>query len=81
MTNTEIKSKLAKSLKEIFGYDLEIKDNDRSLELECGMDSLDAVELVMEIEEEFNITLHDDEFERAVCTGYNALLELVTSKL
>lgn len=36
---------------------------------DLGADSLDAVELVMAVEEEFGIEVPDDEAEKLVCVG------------
>lgn len=46
---------------------------------DLGADSLDAVELVMAIEDEFNIEISDDEAQSCVST--QAVIDLVKSKV
>ncbi len=50
---------------ELLGGDLRL---DASLE-ELGLESLDAVELVMELEEEFDVSISDEEAERIRTVG------------
>lgn len=45
----------------------EVKEQ-TNLEETLGMDSLDRVELIMDIEKEFSITIPDDEAEKAITT-------------
>jgi len=46
---------------------------------DLGADSLDAVELIMAIEDEFHIEITDEEAQ--ACVSTNAVIELVNSKL
>ena len=41
----------------------------RIIEEKLGADSLDTVELIMELEKEFNITIPDDQAEKIVTVG------------
>lgn len=45
----------------------EVKEQ-TNLEETLGMDSLDRVELIMDIEKEFSITIPDDEAEKVITT-------------
>ena len=55
---------------------------DSTLFKDLGMDSLDATEMIMEIEEEFNISISEDEVEGLLIAGNVADLErLVEEKL
>lgn len=46
---------------------------------DLGGDSLDAIEIVMEVEENFGVTIEDDEAEGAAT--YNKFVELLEKKL
>jgi acyl carrier protein len=56
----------------------EIKET-QHLEKDLGMDSLDAVEFIMAIEDEFDIVLPDDESEALTTVG--SVVELVNKKI
>lgn len=56
----------------------EIKET-QHLETDLGMDSLDAVEFIMAIEDEFDIELPDDESEALTTVG--SVVELVNKKI
>lgn len=65
------KEQIEAKVKEIIAEkaDCEISDVKEQTNVEeLGLDSLDRVELVMEIEKEFNICVPDDEAENAVTT-------------
>ena len=51
------------------GYNLDKLKDDTSLEEDLGADSLDTVELVMEFEDEFDISIFDEEFENVKTVG------------
>ena len=52
---------------EQLGVEKEKVSPETSFVNDLGADSLDTVELVMELEEEFDITIPDDEIGRASC--------------
>ena len=54
---------------EQLGVDKNKVTPDTSLVNDLGADSLDTVELVMELEEEFNINIPDDEAEKIQTVG------------
>ena len=69
---TMVESNTAKKVVEIIAYQLGIKES--TVKPEMGMveleaDSLDAVELVMELEEEFDITIPDEDCEKWQTVG------------
>jgi len=57
----EVNNQVIEILKEKLGVD-EINSDDHLIE-DIGADSLDIVELVMEIEKEFDISIKDDEID------------------
>lgn len=59
----EISEKIGKIISDKLGIDLtDIKSESRFME-DLGCDSLDRVELIMEMEKEFNLTIPDEEME------------------
>ncbi|QCI17170.1 acyl carrier protein [Buchnera aphidicola (Aphis helianthi)] len=74
---------IEKKIKHIISKKLDIKTNNitnKSLFLEdLGADSLDIVELIMTLEEDFNIEISDDEAEK-IKTVQNAI-DFVNTKL
>ncbi len=53
-------------LSDKLGFDLEDVVDEAELYNELGMDSLDAIELLMEFEEMFNVSIPDAEAEKVV---------------
>ena len=51
------------------GVEIDTVTKDTTFVNDLGADSLDTVELVMEIEEEFDITIPDDEAEKIQSVG------------
>lgn len=83
-TKEEIESRVRTILAEQLGLsEHEIKPTSTLSDL--GSDSLDDVEIVMALEDDFDITLEDSEIEQAIPTHEHATLEklceLVSSKL
>lgn len=62
--NQEIYNKLAKVLEAQLGVDLEQVTPDSNLIKDLGADSLDSVDIVMAIEEEFDIDIPEQDVER-----------------
>lgn len=72
---------IQESLKTIIKNKLTVKDeivNSTKLTEDLGADSLDLVELVMQIEEEFDIEIPDEEFENIATFG--ELVDLIVTK-
>jgi acyl carrier protein len=65
----KVVSKLQRIIAEQLGVDPERVKPDASLIKELGADSLDSVELVMELEEEFDIDIPDVDAERIQTVG------------
>jgi acyl carrier protein len=68
MSEEDIHRKLTKILEEQLGTDRDDCYPEQTLE-KLGMDSLDQVELVMAIEEEFGLAVEDDITEKWVTFG------------
>ena len=62
----EVNNQVIEILKDKLGID-EISSDDHLIE-DIEADSLDIIELVMEMEREFNIQIHDDEIDRNFTT-------------
>ena len=60
-TRQEIESKVNEILVDKLGIDASEIRNDAQMEADLNADSLDAVELVMEFEHEFNICIKDED--------------------
>ena len=57
----ELKVKIKEIIADKLGADIEDVQDETNLSDDLGMDSLDAVELIMEFEKEFDISISDDE--------------------
>ena len=66
-------SEIATKVKAIIVYKLGVDEKDVTLEAsftnDLGADSLDTVELIMELEKEFDIQIPDDEAEKIATVG------------
>ena len=66
-------SEIASRVKAIIVDKLGVEDsevtNEASFTNDLGADSLDTVELIMEFEKEFNVTIHDDQAEKITTVG------------
>lgn len=76
MTNEE---RINKVITEHLGVDIEKVKPDADIMHDLGADSLDHVELVMAVEEEFTIEIPDAEAE--TCATVKDIYELVSKKL
>lgn len=79
-TLQQVKQKIHTIIEEQLGVDAEDITSDATFYEDLGADSLDTVELVMALEEEFEIEVSDDEIENKVKTVGDAEL-LVGRKL
>lgn len=73
---TEIHAKVKKLIAEELGIDESEVQPQAHLKNDLGADSLDAAEISVAIEEEFNITLKSENFERV-----ESVLDAVTNAL
>ena len=66
---SEIESKVKEIIAEKLGVDEENVKPEASFTNDLGADSLDTVELIMEFEKAFNITIPDDKAEKIATVG------------
>ena len=66
---SEIESKVKEIIAEKLGVDEENVKPEASFTNDLGADSLDTVELIMEFEKEFNISIPDDKAETIATVG------------
>ncbi|MFQ5430217.1 MAG: acyl carrier protein [Phycisphaerae bacterium] len=69
MTEEEIKEKVVKIVSEQMGVDQSEITMDTSFVNDLNADSLDTVELVMELEDEFELSIPDEEAEKIGTVG------------
>ena len=69
MSSTEIESKVKSIIAEQLGVKPEEVTPQASFIDDLGADSLDTVELIMALEEEFNIEIPDEDAEKMTCVG------------
>ena len=66
---SDIQSKVTAIIVDKFGVDASEVTSDASFTNDLGADSLDTVELIMEFEREFNISIPDDQAEKIGTVG------------
>ncbi len=66
---SEIASKVADIIADKLGVELEDVKEDASFTNDLGADSLDTVEMIMEFEKEFDITIPDEDAEKISTVG------------
>ncbi|HQV00956.1 MAG: acyl carrier protein [Bacteroidia bacterium] len=66
---SDIDSKVKKIIVDKLGVDEAEITNESSFTTDLGADSLDTVELIMEFEKEFNISIPDDQAEKIQTVG------------
>jgi acyl carrier protein len=64
MTDQDVATRVKKLIAEKFSISEDTIDLSSSLQNDLGADSLDAVELVMSIEEEFDLEIPDEDAEK-----------------
>lgn len=69
MATTEVQDRVIDIVAEQLGVDKDKVTPDTSFVNDLGADSLDTVELVMELEEEFDINIPDEEAEKIQTVG------------
>jgi acyl carrier protein len=75
---SEIKEKVKSIIVDKLGVDVSEVTDEASFANDLGADSLDTVELIMEFEKEFNISIPDEQAEKIVTVG-NAIDYISTS--
>lgn len=66
---SDVQSKVTAIIVDKLGVDGGEVTNDASFTNDLGADSLDTVELIMEFEREFNISIPDDQAEKIATVG------------
>ncbi len=66
---SEVASKVQAIIVDKLGVEASEVTNEASFTNDLGADSLDTVELIMEFEKEFNITIPDDQAEKIATVG------------
>jgi len=67
--NEDIKKKVKEIIVEKLGVDENEVTEEASFTNDLGADSLDTVELIMQFEKEFNISIPDDQAEKIATVG------------
>ncbi|MEA2103791.1 MAG: acyl carrier protein [Candidatus Cloacimonadota bacterium] len=79
MTKDEIRNKVVEIITEQLGVtESEVTDEAKFIE-DLGADSLDTVELIMELEDEFEVEVPDDEAEKLI--SVIKVIDYIESKL
>ncbi len=69
MTEQEIESKVKAIIVDKLGVEERQVTNDANFQADLNADSLDTVELIMEFEKEFNITIPDEDTQKISTVG------------
>ena len=69
MTEQEIESKVKAIIVDKLGVEESQVTNDANFQADLNADSLDTVELIMEFEKEFNITIPDEDTQKISNVG------------
>ena len=69
MKTEEVKNKITKIFVSVLGVEPDEIVETADLQNDFGMDSLDTVELIIELEKEFSINIPDDEAEEIKTVG------------
>jgi acyl carrier protein len=76
---SDIKAKVTEIIANKLGVEESQITEDASFTKDLGADSLDTVELIMEFEKEFNLTIEDEDAEKIQTVG--AVLNYLNEKL
>ena len=78
---SDITERVQRIIEEKLGVDASEVKPEATFTNDLGADSLDTVELIMELEKEFNITIPDDQAEKIVTVGDALTWKLTQSNL
>jgi len=67
--SNDLEAKIKETIMEKLGVDEDSITPDSSFTNDLGADSLDTVELIMEFEEEFGVTIPDEDAEKIATVG------------
>jgi acyl carrier protein len=76
---SDVKAKVTEIIANKLGVEESQITDDASFTKDLGADSLDTVELIMEFEKEFNLTIEDEDAEKIQTVG--AVLSYLNEKL
>jgi len=79
MERSEIKEKVIHIISEQLGVRKDPLEEKTTLVDDCGMDSIDAVELVMALEEEYGLEIPDEDAEKIKTVG--GVIDYVEAKI
>jgi acyl carrier protein len=79
MDRLEIEDKAKKSIVEVLRVDVDSIADDSRLGIDLNADSLDLIELIMQIEDDFDIEIPDEEAESILT--FKSLVDVVEKKL
>ncbi len=75
----EQKDKIVSIISDLTGVSEEKITEESKLSDELGLDSLDLVEVVMKLEEEFDCSIPDEDYETSMTVG--SLFEIVSNRI
>ncbi|MBE9490867.1 MAG: acyl carrier protein [Bacteroidetes bacterium] len=78
MKKEEIKEKVIEMAADLLGVEKHELTDEANFQMDLGADSLDQVELVMEIEKEFNIAISDNQAEKVTTVAEMVNLTIET---
>ena len=72
MVNSEgnLEKEIKQLIAEEFGFDIEHISRLSRLQEDLGLDSIDTVELALQVEDKYNIEIPDKDIEKATTVGY-----------
>lgn len=81
MTKEKIKEIVIDELVNVSGMDAENMTEDTHLENDLGLDSIDGVELIMNLEKAFGITIFDDDLSDIKEKTVRELVDFIETKI
>lgn len=81
MTRDKIKEIIVDELSGVSGMAITDIKEENSLSNDLGLDSLDFVEIVIDLENAFGISIHDDEMDPMGDNSVKDLIDLIENKI